>query len=225
MNTNIQELSIFNKACDELVSGKYILIDVKINYILSAINNDPKIKDIVLNCTNECNFVDLFNSATIEGKFITPNSPKQIISLVFNLLYRIKNKDIDFYEFLNLYFNEDENAETQFSTFSNKIILPFKQAVGELFIKSHLIVESAEYQNNHYNKIKTTVNLILNNMSNFKLNDNDKQEFTLLLNSLYKASENNDKNLVYSLMIGLDYFTKCNKKLRKTYLSLEECFG
>ena len=46
MNTNIQELSIFNKACDELISGKYILIDVKINYILSAINNDPKIKDI-----------------------------------------------------------------------------------------------------------------------------------------------------------------------------------
>ena len=62
-------------------------------------------------------------------------------------------------------------------------------------------------------------------MDNYKLGLNDKDEFTMLLNSLYLASDKNDKNLVYSLMIALDYFTKYHKKVRKTYLSLEECFS
>ena len=64
----------------------------------------------------------------------------------------------------------------------------------------------------------------MQNLDNFKLNLNQKEEFSMLLNSLFTASEKNDKKLVFALMIGLDYFTKANKKLRKTYLSLEECF-
>ena len=62
-------------------------------------------------------------------------------------------------------------------------------------------------------------------MENLKLGLNEKEEYKLLLNSLYVASDKNDKNLVYSLMIGIDYFTKHNKKVRKTYLALEECFS
>ena len=54
---------------------------------------------------------------------------------------------------------------------------------------------------------------------------NEKEEFTLLLNALYIASENNDKKQVFALMIGLDYFTKVNKRARNAYLSLEECFA
>ena len=70
----------------------------------------------------------------------------------------------------------------------------------------------------------STIKLILKNLDLYKLNINQKEEFTMLLNSLYLASEKNDKKLVFSLMIGLDYFTKANKKSRNAYLSLEECF-
>ena len=47
----------------------------------------------------------------------------------------------------------------------------------------------------------------------------------MLLNSLYLASEKNDKKLVFSLMIGLDYFTKANKRAREFYYMIEECFN
>ena len=70
----------------------------------------------------------------------------------------------------------------------------------------------------------TTIKLIVKNLDSYKLNMNQKEEFTMMLNSLYLASEKNDKKLVFSLMIGLDYFTKCNKKSRHAYLMLEECF-
>ena len=62
-------------------------------------------------------------------------------------------------------------------------------------------------------------------MEVFRLKVNEKEEFTLLLNALYIASENNDKKQVFALMIGLDYFTKVNKRARNAYLSLEECFA
>ena len=62
-------------------------------------------------------------------------------------------------------------------------------------------------------------------MDAYKLSLNEKEEFTMLLNSLYLACEKNDKNLVYSLMIGLDYFAKAHKHVKPAYFSLEECFN
>ena len=70
----------------------------------------------------------------------------------------------------------------------------------------------------------TTIKLILKNIDSCKLNMNQKEEFTMLLNSLHMASEKNDKKLVFSLMIGIDYFSKSNKKARNAYYMLEECF-
>ena len=224
MNTNIQELLEFNNACDELLSGKYLLIDVKINSILKSIENDVKIKDIVSTCVNSFNFSDLLNSASVNNNVCQLEDNKQHIALVYNFLFRLKNKEIDFYNFLSTYFPNEEGTDNQYACFISNLIIPFKQAIGEVFINKHVIVESQDYQNNYYNKIKTTIQLILSEINNLKLGINDKDEFEMLLNSLYIASDKNDKNLVYSLMIGLDYFTKHHKKIRKTYLALEECF-
>ena len=147
MNTNIHELSSFNSACDELVAGKYILIDVKINSILATIETDEKIKAIVSSCVNNFNFVELFNSLIASNSLVTPSSNEQIVAVVYNLLYRFKNKEIDFYEFLTAYFPNEESTDLQFASFASSLISPFKKAVGELFIQRHVIVESSDYQN------------------------------------------------------------------------------
>ena len=46
----------------------------------------------------------------------------------------------------------------------------------------------------------TTIKLIMKNLDAYKLNMNQKEEFTILLNSLYLASEKNDKKLVFYLV-------------------------
>lgn len=223
MNTNIKELSALNNACDELLAGKYILIDIKIKSILNVIDTDTKLKDIVSSYVSNYNFNDLYNTV-MNNSFAAIQDEKQIISFVYNLLYRFSNKDIDFQEFLNTFY-PDLDITIQIANFVNDVIIPFKQAVGNIFIKRHVIVESNEYQNNYYNKIKTVVNLILSNMDTYKLDLNSKDEYTMLLNSLYNASDKSDKSLVYTLMVAIDYFTKFHKKVRKTYLALEECFN
>ena len=223
---NIQELIPFNNACNEFATGKYILADIKISSILKTLETEEKLKSIVSSCCEDFNFTQEFNKAIKQENetlsFNIPENEKQTIAFVYNLLSSFKNSTINFYDFLSKFY---PNENSDFSAFANAVVIPFKNAVNNIYAKLHVLVETDDYQNNIYNKIKTNVKLIVSNIDNFKLKMNEKEEFTMLLNSLYLASERNDKKLVYSLMIGLDYFTKAYKKTRPAYLSLEECFS
>lgn len=228
-NQVVHDLINFNTACDEFVNGKYILADVKISSLLNIIAEDEKLRNIVASTLEDYDFKEkLINATKSEGNgyvLILPTDEKEIIAFVYSLFYRFNNKTIDFYDFISQYYkSDDENPGKEFYNFANAIITPFKNAINSIYSKRHVIVESDDYQKNYYNKLITTVKLIVKNIDNYKLKMNEKEEFTMLLNSLYLASQKNDKKLVFSLMIGLDYFTRCNKRTRNAYLSLEECF-
>lgn len=226
--SNIQELKPFNEACDEFVLGKYLLVDIKLASILKLIADSEKLVNIVNSCLQDYDFSSEFNKyvAVAEDKsyLSIPSSDKEIIAFVYNLLYKFKMGSLDFYQFLTQIYGAESTNKKEFAEFANTIIIPFKNAINNIYSKRHILVETNDYQNNIYNKIMSTIKLIVKNLDAYKLNMNQKEEFTMLLNSLYLASEKNDKKLVFSLMIGLDYFTKCNKKSRVAYLSLEECF-
>ena len=225
---NIQELKTFNNACDEFISGKYLLIDIKLASILKIIEEDEKLRNIVNSCLKDYDFSVEFKKHTAlteEKNLLTlPNSDHEIVAFIYNLLYKFKTGKIDFYQFLMEFFGTESTNKKEFAEFANTIITPFKSAINHIYSKRHILVETDDYQNNVYNKIMSIIKHIIKNIDSFKLHMNQKEEFNMLLNSLYYASEKNDKKLVYSLMIGLDYFSKSNKKTRVAYLSLEECF-
>ena len=228
-NQVVHDLINFNTACDEFVNGKYILADVKISSLLNIIAVEEKLRNIVASTLEDYDFKEkLINATKSEGNgyvLILPTDEKEIIAFVYSLFYRFNNKTIDFYDFISQYYkSDDENPGKEFYNFANAIITPFKNAINSIYSKRHVIVESDDYQKNYYNKLITTVKLIVKNIDNYKLKMNEKEEFTMLLNSLYLASQKNDKKLVFSLMVALDYFSRCNKKTRNAYLSLEECF-
>ncbi len=226
---NIQELIPFNTACDEFIAGRYILADVKIASLLKLIATDEKLTDIISSALKGYDFNANFEKAVLEKdnnfSLVLPEDTMQIIAFVFNLLYRFDNKMLNFYDFISKYFASNDGAGKEFYNFADNVIIPFKEAINNAYSNRHIIVDTSEYQNNYYNKIKTQVKLILSNVDSYKLKMNEKEEFTMLLNSLYLASDRNDKKMVYSIMIGLDYFTKYYKKTRSAYLTLEECFG
>lgn len=226
----IQELIPFNTACDEFITGKYILSEMKISSILKLISADDKLKNIISSCLDNFDFVNALEKCTIETpeetSLVLPKDEKQLVAFVFSLLYRFDAKMLDFLGFISKYFKaDDENASKQFDAFAKTIIAPFKDAINNLFSRRYVIASTDDYQENYYNKIKATIKLILREIDSFKLKLNQKEEFNMLLNSLYFSAEKNDKKMVYSLMIGLDYFSKANKHTRNAYLSLEECFG
>lgn len=224
----VKELSNFNNACDEFVLGKYILVDMKITSILKMIADDEKLANIVNSCIGASDFNSLCKQCLINKEedfsIVMPSDDVSIISFVYNLLYRFKSGDLDLYKFLKKYYNQDTVGSSEYSEFARTAIIPFKDAINRIYSKRHVLVESNDFQTNYYNRIMSTIKLIVKNVDAYKLNMNDREEFTMLLNALYLASEKNDKKLVFSLMIGLDYFTRAHKKSRNAYLTLEECF-
>lgn len=210
----MQDLNQFNIACEQLLNGKYILIDIKISSLLKIIDENEKLKNIVSNSLNCYDFSSQIKNE-LNSNLVLPTSEKEIVSFVYSLLYQSKNNELNFGE------NPTESLNKLIP-----IILPsFQLAINNLYNKNHQEVEADEYQKNIYNNLKTTIKLILENLDKYKFNTTNKEEFLMLANSLYQASDKNDKKLVYSLMIGLDYFTLSNKKLRSIYLALEECFS
>lgn len=226
--SEIQDLKLFNNSCEEFMMGKYILADIKISSILKLIAENDKLKNIVSSCLLDYNFDLEYKKYAIvtedNASFSIPSNDKEIIPFVYSLLYKFSTGAIKFNDFLNRFYNIDDMKGASFEAFAKYVIYPFKNAINNTYSKRHILVETKDYQNNIYNKIMSTIKLILKNVDIYKLNINQKEEFTMLLNSLYYSSEKNDKKMVYSLMVGLDYFTKANKRTRNAYLSLEECF-
>jgi len=210
----MQDLNQFNITCEQLLNGKYILIDTKISSLLKIMEENEKLKNIVSSSLNEFDFSHAFNGE-INVNTILPYSEKEIVSFVYTFLFKFKNNEL----------NLGENANETLNQLIPNLLPSFQSAINSLYNKSHQEVETDEFQNNIYNNIKSTITLVLENLDNYKFSTTNKEEFLMLANSLFSASEHNDKNLVYSLMIGLDYFTQRNKKLRSIYLALEECFS
>lgn len=210
----MQDLNQFNIACEQLLSGKYILIDIKISSLLKIIEENEKLKNIVSHSLNEFDFSNTFANE-INSNIILPYSENEIVSFVYTFLYKFKNNEL----------NLGENANETLNQIIPNFLPSFQSALNNLYNKSHQEIETDEFQQNIYNNIKSTITLVLENLDKYKFNTTNKEEFLMLANSLHSASDKNDKKLVYSLMIGLDYFTQCNKKLRSIYLAMEECFS
>jgi len=210
----MEELDQFNITCEQILTGKYILLESKISSLLKIIDETEKLKNIVSYCLNNFDFSNQFNNE-ISLDLKLPASEYEIISFVYTFLYKYKNNSLNF----------GENSKTTVNQLIVSIIPYLQSAVNNSFNKNHHQIEADEFQQNIYNTLKQTIKLVLENLDKYKFNTTNKEEFLMLTNSLYSASEKNDKKLVYSLMIGLDYFTQCNKKLRSIYLALEECFS
>lgn len=224
-NANL-DLKVFNESCEDFLNGKYILAEYKISSILKAINNSDKLKNIVISCIENYNFSEQLKAAVGENLIITlPDTAKGIIAFCFSLLYNIDNKNIKFYDFLLTYYNYNEISNLEsYKSFAMNIILPFKEAINNVFMKTHILVDSEDYQSNIYNKLRKICDYVLNNLEEYKLKGVYLEEFEILIKSMSSACKRNDKDGVYALLVGLDYFSTEHKKVKIVYEQFKECF-
>lgn len=223
-----EDLNKFNLACDEIFNGKYILIDLKLNKLLSVILNSAPLTSIVNHCLKAYDFES--NLSSLLSKHIAtnlqlPENDNEIVAFCFNLIQKICKKEIDFHDFTSRFFaSNEQNGENEFNNFIDKIIKPFQNSVNNFY--KTLLIENAknELENSMFQKLIEQIHLIVNQVDSYHLNPLEKDEFLTLLNSLYLSCKNNDKKMVFAILIGVDYFTKCHKKTRSAYNILKETF-
>ncbi len=218
-----EELIPFNTACEEFANGKFIFPENKIASILNALENNEKLKAIVSNALSNYNFNEIYANMVENGSIDLPDTNNELIAFVYSLLFNFQNKFLHFNDFVAKI--KTETAGEEFKEFCSSILFPFREAINTAFYSQSMSTSAPEVKKTYFVKLKTAIEQIFKNIDNFKLKMTEKEEFSMLLNSLYLACEKCDKKLVYSLMVGLDYFTKAYKKTRNAYYSLEECFA
>ncbi len=222
---NNLDLKQFNSACDDFVAGKYILANIKIKALINIINQNEKLTDIVSGCLDGFDFNIAFKESVTKDGLTLPSETKNIVAYCFNVLYNLDVGTVTFLDFLSKYFSSAKlSGGEEFKLFTNTIVIPFKNAINIEYTNTYEITATEDYQNNLYHKLSSIAQANIENLDDIKLKDIEKEELELLLNAMVDASSKNDKNLVYTLMVGIEYFVKYNKRAKQIYLQLKDCF-
>jgi len=147
---NQKELIKFGDACDAFAESKLILSDKKIQAVLKAISESKDLCDLVAACLEGFHYEDALRTALKfhpEKKnkklFVLPSNTKSIVALVFRLLYDFDNGNLDFTDFLTLYFGLNELFTNGYRNFSRRVIEPFKSAVLTAALDADALLKEA----------------------------------------------------------------------------------
>ena len=160
---NLEGVSNFINACNELVEGKFILADIKISKILKAISESTDVYNLIAENMINYDFDKEFAKAVVKDshgieKFQLPDEEEKIIPLVFCLLVEMDSKRINFNEFVKVQFPLANNQNEEYQSFAKTIIIPFRNAVANYFDvdieTTKLIEEDEELRNIIDEKIK-----------------------------------------------------------------------
>lgn len=130
------EIVEFINGCNDFIDGKFILADIKISKLLKIISNSTSLYDLIAECMINYDFQKEYDLAKIsEGNscFSLPKETHKIIPFVFCLLVEIDSKRINFNEFLKTQFPYANNQNEEYAAFSKNVIIPFRNAIANVF--------------------------------------------------------------------------------------------
>ena len=143
-------------SCDELINGRFIFAENLIAKILQNISDSKEIYELIAECMQNFNFDREFNRAKVklptkDGYFVMPESKAIVLPLVFCIFVDIRDKKLNFHEFLKNYFTSEDMNE--FENFAQTVVVPFKEAIKYCFDldnQNHtLVAQKPNEQNNN----------------------------------------------------------------------------
>ena len=241
-NEDLKSLKKFEDACDAVITGKFILADVKIRDLVQTIEESTYIYKIINNCMLNFNFEKELQRAEVKDEydnsaFIVPDNKYTMIALVFCLLYAFDTKKIDFYDFIKINFSTlAMNGE--YTNFAKSLILPFKNAILSYYEEDEAQEPDYDMQNSYvdpkymadyeqnkkeetsFDKISQSINAIIEKIYvDRKIKEQEKQEHLYVLKSTEYCLKYEDMRLVSSFVTCFDSMAK---KIRSVQFLLTE---
>ena len=240
-NQELTQLNNFIDACDSMITGKFILADVKIRKVVQSIEESDYVYKIINNCMLNFNFEKELQRAEVKddyngGQFLVPSDKDALIALVFCLLVSFDTKRIDFYEFIKKNF-ETLAVNGEYTNFAKNLMVPFKEAVMNYYKSEQPVedydnnnsyvdpkymqnFEEVEKENSVFDKIKDSLNALIEKVYvDRKIKEQEKQDLLYVLKSTEYSLKYEDMRLVASY---ITCFTSMTKKVRSVQFLLEE---
>ena len=224
----------FLSKCSKMIDSKFLLAQPCIAGVLKCIINSPElyqfIKDSLLNIDCEAELMKATLSDASET-FKLPTSKRVMVALITYLLNQFDNNEIDLMEFIAFYYNPDTNIGYQ--VFCQEVIVPYIEAVKDLFIgvKADCEIEE-EKQHNEY-KVNMAVyeqaDIILKDILTEIQADNniteiERAEYISIVEGMMVSLSNLDQKVIIAIWIGMKYTLCHNKRITKLLKELERLF-
>ena len=127
---SLSDIEAFTVACDNMIASKYILVDRRLGDVLKSIASTKEVFNLISECMVNFSFErELENATRKMGKIILPEEPHKTIAFIFCLLNLLDDKKINFNQFLNKYYSDDESGNGPYANFCNRVVLRFKNVI------------------------------------------------------------------------------------------------
>lgn len=135
MKTRETAITKFNEEVDDIAASRYLFASAKIFDLIATINSSKILSDIFAYFTDGYDLYEaLVKTFEVDGQnkiFNPPNDNADLIAFVYLLLNEINYKNIQLTDLLD-YMDAGKNYELAYKNFSNKLLIPFKNAVLEV---------------------------------------------------------------------------------------------
>lgn len=231
MYQNKRGIDIFIKRCNDIIDGKYLLIDKNVSNLLKSIASDETICELMKNSLKDFDFEKTHNACKessfdedCKTLFTLPEDEKTLIAYVFSLLWQFDSKQMDFQKYLNESYVNTSSLYESYSVFCETVMKPFKKAVvgyinvlgeTESVSENNILLEKFLKGQKIEFGVYVVDNLILS-LGNIqrtvdddvKLKMHTKQDMRLLCDGLSNAIISRDKKLIKLIYTGFYYAFK-----------------
>ncbi len=244
---NVIEVEKFVLAGNELLTGKFLDLNKKLDKFLSVMTKSEDVMDFLSECLEnfdeEAEFSKAFSidKKTGAANIVLPNTDKKKVALFVTVLNNIINEKINETQFLETYFQNKKLTPIQ--GFLTQIVKPFKDIIAKHFdvpvnittddvvkhIETERILnqpEEVKEEKEEFPFLKELFAEISNNCERIlavlkfeKKRTDVLDDVEFVVNSIIKACEKKDLMVVNGLVIGLNYVSK---KFKSTKVMVEE---
>ena len=134
---NILDVEKFVLACNDILTGKFLDINKKLDKFLSVMTQSEDILDLLSECLEnfdeETEFAKAFSVDRKTGsiKVAIPSDDKKKLALSVTIFNDIINEKLNANQFLETYFQDKKLTPTQ--NFLEKIIKPYRDTICKIF--------------------------------------------------------------------------------------------
>lgn len=239
---NILDVEKFVVACNDLLSGKFLDLNKRLDRFLTVMTQSEDVLDLLTECLadfdEDAEFAKAFSLDKKTGatKIEIPSDEKKKIALTVTIFNNLTNDKLNTNQFLETYFQDKKLTPMQ--NFLDKIVRPYRDLICKFFgLSTNITVEDVKRQIEEEKVLKkeeekkqeeelfpkldqllsgvvNTTNQILALLKFEKKRTENLDDLEFILNSILEACEKRELMVINGLVIGLNYVSKKFKNVR-----------
>ena len=254
-NIKVQELTKiadFISSINNLIHGKFILADVKINEVLNKINESAELYHFIQEKLINFSFEKELRKSEIKnrfngGVFKLPAGEREATALSFCLLVEFDAKRLDFYDFIKENFPTLDN-KGDYKVFAEVVLTPLRDSVAKYFglskedneetlkeLQAKIEQEEIEQEvEEEVEEVKDEKQILFEEVLKIERHlleiiENDpkiklrlKEDIIFVLKAMIYANKYEDLKILNALLVSFEHLTKKVQSIKFVYDELKQ---